>query len=301
MVAACFIGSGCAHQPPSFDMKARRTCLVLSAGGTRGVAELGAVAAIREARLPIACVVGSSVGALVGGLYASAPEQDTTLRFRRLTQAYLDETEREARVRGIETGLVLATLAATLSGGWLMPATAAVGGYFLGAATVSQADRARMEQMLRVELAGARIETLPVPFATLHHERVGQGLSLVIDRSGDLAQAVGASIANPFVFEDVDVTRAQKIDPGSDRVAATPVEDACRLFPDANLLVVNVSGSPAFFGAAMRCPLREMMVNVDAPPPEALFQGGDAFDRAWNAGHDAVTVALSASGRVLMR
>ena len=115
---------------------------------------------------------------------------------------------------------------------------------------------------------------------------------MVVDRSGDLAQAVGASIANPFVFDDVDVTHAPKIDPGSDRVAATPVEDACRLFPDANLLVVNISGAPAFTSSSMRCPVREVMIDVAAPSPEAFLQGGDVFDRAWTVGHDAVTAAL---------
>ncbi len=290
---AAGIGTGCAHRPVRFDPTARRTCLVLSAGGTRGVAELGALAAIREARLPISCVIGTSVGALVGSLYASAPGQDTTTRFRHLARTYLDETERDARARGIGTSAVLAAVAATLSGGILVPATAAFGGYLLGAATTSRADRARLEIALRTELEGAHIETLPVPFATLHHERADQGLVLVIDRSGDLAQAVGASIANPFVFEDVDVTYAQKLDPGSDRVAATPVQDACHLFPDANLLVVNVSGTRAFYDRAMTCPLREVMIDVEAPTPEAFFLGGETFNRAWTAGHDATVAALN--------
>lgn len=282
----------CAHAP-RFDTKARRTCLVLSAGGTKGVAELGALAAVTEAHVPISCVVGTSVGALVGGLYASAPDQDTTLRFRHLVETYRRETEVEAVGRGVATGVFLAALAATLSGELAPTATAAVGGYLLGAATTSTADRARMERALRLELASARIESLPVPFATLHHERTGTGLSLVVDRSGDLAEAVGASIANPFVFDDVDVKSARAIDPGGDRVAATPVQEACRLFPDANLLVINISGAPAFYDAAMRCPIRETTIEVEAPAPEAFFTGGPAFDRAWRAGYDATRTALA--------
>ncbi|MES1158104.1 MAG: patatin-like phospholipase family protein [Haliangium ochraceum] len=302
LVVPCFAfafafasASGCAssRRPAAFQPSARRTCLVLSAGGTRGVAHLGAVSAVREAGLPIACVVGTSVGALVGSLYASAPHLDTTERFRRLARAYLEETEREAHQRGRQTGIALAAVAATLSGGILVPATAAFGGYVLGAATTTRADRSRLERTLRTELAGVRIEALPIAFATLHHERAGQGLVPVVDRAGDLAQAVGSSIANPFVFEDVDVTVAPRIDPGSDRVAATPVEDACRLFPDANLLVVNISGTPAFFSAAMRCPTYEIVIDVPAPPPQAFFQGGPAFDRAWRAGHQKVAAVLA--------
>lgn len=284
---------GCAHHPARFDPRARRTCLVLSSGGTRGVAELGALHAVRQAGIPISCVVGTSVGALVGALYASAPEQDTTLRFQRLAGAYVAETEREAEARGTGAGLALAAVAAAFSGGILAPATAAVGGYLLGAATVTRADRGRLERVLAAELGGARIETLPIPYATLHHERAGQGLRLVVDRAGDLAQAVGASVANPFVFEDVDVTHAAALDPGSDRIAATPVEDACRLFPDANLLVVNVSGTAAIHDAAMVCPTREVMIDLPAPPPEAVFGGGPAFDQAWKSGYDAVNAALA--------
>lgn len=284
---------GCAHAPPRFDLRARRTCLVLSSGGTRGVAELGAVAALRQANVPIDCVVGTSVGALVGALYASAPDQDTTARFKRLTSAYVAETEREAASRGVGAGLALAAVASVFSGGMLVPATAAVGGYLLGAATTTRADRARFEQVLRAELGGARIETLPKPFATMHHERAGEGLRLVIDRSGDLAQAVGGSIANPFVFQDVDVASAPALDPGSDRLAATPVEDACRLFPDSNLLVVNVSGTPAVRGDSASCPMREVLIETPALPPDAILGAeSSAFGTSWRAGFDALAKAL---------
>jgi len=285
---------GCAHSPPRFDPTARRTCLVLSAGGTRGVAHLGALAAVREARLPVSCVVGSSVGALIGGLYASAPEQDTTERFRRVTRSYLAVTEEAAETRGLKAGILLATVAATLAGGILAPATAALGGFVLGAVTASRADLSRFEDVLRVEVGGVAIERLPIAFAALHHEREGQGLSLVVDRTGDLAAAVAASIANPFVFDDVDVVRAAKIDPGGDRVAATPVQDACRLFPDANLLVINLQRSPAFHDAQMKCPLREVMVDVRDLPPEALFTDQAAFEGAWQVGHDTLAAALGA-------
>lgn len=44
--------------------------LVLSGGGTRGWAHLGAIKAIREAKIPIDIIGGTSVGAMVAGLYA---------------------------------------------------------------------------------------------------------------------------------------------------------------------------------------------------------------------------------------
>ncbi len=45
--------------------------LVLSGGGARGVAHLGVIRALEEAQIPIDYVCGTSMGAIVGGLYAS--------------------------------------------------------------------------------------------------------------------------------------------------------------------------------------------------------------------------------------
>ncbi len=47
-----------------------RVAVVLSSGGSRGLAHLGVLAALEELRVPVDLVVGSEWGALVGGLYA---------------------------------------------------------------------------------------------------------------------------------------------------------------------------------------------------------------------------------------
>ena len=72
------------HGLDALQHPARENCLVLSAGGPAGVAHLGAIEALREARVPITCVVGTSMGAVVGALYASSPQADTTARFEHL-------------------------------------------------------------------------------------------------------------------------------------------------------------------------------------------------------------------------
>mgnify|MGYP003300154807 CR=1 FL=1 len=45
--------------------------LVLSGGGAKGVAHIGAIKALEEAGIPIDYITGTSAGAIVGGLYAS--------------------------------------------------------------------------------------------------------------------------------------------------------------------------------------------------------------------------------------
>jgi NTE family protein len=59
--------------------------LVLSGGGTRGWAHLGVIKALREKKIPIDMIGGTSVGAIVAGCYAVQENYlDTKNRFQRL-------------------------------------------------------------------------------------------------------------------------------------------------------------------------------------------------------------------------
>src|SRR5688572_21028356 len=55
--------------PPALERP--RTCLVLSGGGARGVAHIGVLKVLEELRVPIDCLVGTSMGAIIGGAWAS--------------------------------------------------------------------------------------------------------------------------------------------------------------------------------------------------------------------------------------
>src|SRR6476646_1321254 len=48
-----------------------KSCLVLSGGGARGVAHVGVLKALETLRIPIDCIAGTSMGAVIGGAYAS--------------------------------------------------------------------------------------------------------------------------------------------------------------------------------------------------------------------------------------
>lgn len=301
VIAAVLAGS-CAHGPAKFDPAARRTCLVLSVGGPRGVAHLGAIAAAREAGVKVDCVVGNSMGALVGALYASAPGEDTEARFRRFADAYVAETKRDVAENGAigaTLGGVLGAVVGAVAGeehgreaaaaGAMLGATA---GAALGMKETAVMDRDRLVHVMDGLLGGARIERLPVAYATTFQQRSGDGLTVVVARAGNLADAVGKSIANPFIFANLDVVAAGQVDPGADRASMTPVDEACRLFPDANLLAINVTDQPAFYRAEMRCPLREVHVDPGSLDAEAVFLLKDDFARAVRAGHDATAKAL---------
>lgn len=48
-----------------------RVCLVLSGGGARGAAHIGVLKVLEQYRVPVDCIVGTSMGALVGAAYAT--------------------------------------------------------------------------------------------------------------------------------------------------------------------------------------------------------------------------------------
>ncbi len=56
---------------PAAGAKRPKICLVLSGGGARGAAHVGVIKVLEEYRVPIDCIAGTSMGALVGGAYAS--------------------------------------------------------------------------------------------------------------------------------------------------------------------------------------------------------------------------------------
>jgi NTE family protein len=302
-VIVALLFASCAHRPPQFDPAARRTCLVLSVGGPRGVAHLGAIAAVRQAGIHVDCVVGNSMGSLVGGLYAAAPAQDTEALFRRFAATYVAETKAEAVKNGAIGaalgGVVGAAIGAALGGKDGAKAAAAAGavlgaggGFALGAGETDKLDRDRLVRVMNQLLGGARIEALPIAYATTFQQRSDNGLTLVVARQGNLADAVGKSIANPFIFSNLDVVKQGAVDPGADRASMTPVDEACRLFPGSNLLAINVTDEPAFFRADMSCPLREVHVDPGPLDAEAVFRLQDDFTRAVKAGQDATALAL---------
>ncbi len=55
--------------------------LILSGGGYRGIAHIGAIRAMEEAGLTPDCIAGTSAGAVVGALYASGLSTDEMLDF----------------------------------------------------------------------------------------------------------------------------------------------------------------------------------------------------------------------------
>jgi len=72
------------------EVPRQKVGLVLSGGGARGGAHIGVLLALRDLRIPIDYIAGTSMGSVVGGLYATG-----------LTEAELDEIVRETDWQGV--------------------------------------------------------------------------------------------------------------------------------------------------------------------------------------------------------
>jgi predicted acylesterase/phospholipase RssA len=273
--------SAAAPSPPPAP---KPTCLVLSVGGAAGVAHLGAIEALRANRIEINCVVGNSMGALVGALHAANPSADTTTEFRLFLSKYIAASKGEATARATGVGALGLVL--------LGPLGALFGGA-IGAGSVERLDHDRLIAVLDEHLAHAQIETLPVPFATSFVEPRDQKVAFVEARTGNVAAAVGASVANPFIFRQIDVRAGGPIDPGLDRVSAVPIEQACSTFPEHRMLAVNVMPEPAFVSTRMRCDAFEVTVSAPEVAPEAVLGDPARFDEVVAVGRKAMEAWLA--------
>ncbi len=72
---------------PNPNAKEKTLSLVLGSGGARGLAHIGAIQAIEEAGWTIESIAGSSMGALVGGMYAAGKLDVYTEWVKKLQQS----------------------------------------------------------------------------------------------------------------------------------------------------------------------------------------------------------------------
>lgn len=69
IMVCCVLNSALAQ--PAFNVERERVGLVLSGGAARGLAHIGVLKALEEQGITIDAIAGTSMGAVVGGLYAA--------------------------------------------------------------------------------------------------------------------------------------------------------------------------------------------------------------------------------------
>jgi len=176
--------------------KRPRVGLVLAGGGARGGAHVGVLKVLEEMRIPIDCIAGTSMGALVGGGYASG----------------MSASEIETFVKGVDWKAVVGGVGnrpletpeqkrfdasagsfdVGLKGGKIIPPSGLIA-------------TSRIEDLLRTYVARGRLvedfNKLPIPFRAVATDLL-TGNMVVIDH-GDIAMAMRASMAVPGAFAPV--------------------------------------------------------------------------------------------------
>jgi NTE family protein len=169
---------------------APRTALVLSGGGAKGIAHIGVLVALDSLGIRPGLIVGTSMGAVVGALYASGytgRELDSLARVTPLAALFRTYQPLAPRSLGILQPLVV----------WEQGTR----GFALQSASVVEAEANALVSaaMLRGDLlARGDFDSLPIPFRAVATDLATR--EVVVLRSGDLAQAVRASAAVPLLF-----------------------------------------------------------------------------------------------------
>jgi NTE family protein len=221
-------GSG---PPPARAPHRPRIGLVLSGGGARGIAHVGVLRMLEKLRIPIDAIAGTSMGAVVGGLYSSglsARQIEAIVRSMNWQEAFRDQPPREdltlRRKEEDENFLVKFPLGFR-SGRLVLPEGLIEG-------------QGLTEMLRRLTLPVARItnfDDLPTAFRAVATD-LETGREVVIG-SGDLTSAMRASLSAPGVFAPTERGGRLLVDGGiSDNV---PVDVAREMGVDV-LIVVDV-------------------------------------------------------------
>ena len=235
-----------------------RIGLVLGGGGAKGAAHVGVLRVLDELRIPIDCVAGTSMGALVGATFAAGAAPAEVER-EMLAINWAETVGGQGRRDRMPIGRKLAGITYTNSlefgigkGRLLMP----------GGLLSTQ----RIEQALRSLVSKAQFvrdfDDLPIPFRAVATDMLA-GEMVVLD-SGDLAVAMRASMAAPGVFSPVVIDGKVLSDGGLMR--NLPVDIARELCADVVIAVWMSSPSPEMdqLASALTLIERSLSVSIDA-------------------------------------
>lgn len=192
----------------SADEPTPRIGLVLSGGGARGAAHVGVLQALKEMHIPIHAVAGTSMGAIVGGLYASGIEpEDLEALVGDIDwqDAFSDRSARTTRTfrrRQDDLGYLI-KFDVGFNGGEIQLPKGLIQGQKLGLIL--------REQTLPVSHIN-NFDDLPTPYRAVAAD-LADGASVVLE-SGDLVAAMRASMAAPGVFAPVEVDGRILVDGG---------------------------------------------------------------------------------------
>jgi NTE family protein len=198
--------------PPSVlaeeDVGGPKIGLVLSGGGARGGAHVGVLKALEELGIQVDYIAGTSMGAIIGGLYASgytADEIELVLIETDWKTALTDapaRRDRTMRKKELEAQFLIPYRLGFNKGKIQLP---------LGAIEGQHLDQIFQELFLPA-IGIQDFDLLPIPFRAVATDLV-TGEAVVLS-SGSLADVVRASMSIPAVFAPVKIDGRLLVDGG---------------------------------------------------------------------------------------
>jgi NTE family protein len=214
-----------------------RLALALSGGGGRGFAHIGVIKALHEADIPIDGIAGTSIGAVIGGLYAagySVQELEDLATSYSWEEIFLDTPTRKTlplSSKGAESNSLLELQ--FVNNKPRIP-SALSAGQRLSNLLLDKVNRAPYCNLYD-------FSAFPVDFAAVSVDLyTGER---VLFRRGDLSEALLSSMALPLLISPVQVNDHLLIDGG---VAENIPVRAARLTGDV-VLAVDVTMPPRFY------------------------------------------------------
>lgn len=213
-----------------------RVSLVLSGGGARGLAHIGVLRVLEQLRVPVDCVVGTSMGALVGGAFAAGVRpgaMQDVLQGTDINSLFVDLPPRSQIPQRVKRDdyKPLFEITFGLNGREVQLPQGASAGY-------------KFELFLRelvgpgASVADVSFDDLPTPYRAVATD-LETGAMKVFDR-GDLPKVMRASMSLPAIVAPIEIDGRTYVDGGL--VRNLPVDIGRSMCGDV-IIAVNL-GTP---------------------------------------------------------
>jgi NTE family protein len=270
------LASCASTQGPSLPETMRpKIALVLGGGAARGFAHVGVIRALEQEKIPIDLIVGTSVGSLIGAIYASD-----------MNSFDLEWTAFSLEKDSIFDYAFLST--------------------FTGMGPV-KGDK--LEEFVKSKIPAANIEDLKLPFAAVATD-LNRGTRVVIDR-GPVARAVRASSAIPGVFnpvshqdkllvdggviDNIPISVAREM--GADLVIAVDISENVTNFTITNLIDVVIQSVNIMFRENVKHQIKDADVLITPAVGNVAMLDFTQKKQCMQAGIEAAQKAVPEIGK----
>ncbi len=247
-----------------------KIALVLGGGAARGFAHVGVIRALEQEKIPINMIIGTSVGSLIGAIYAND----------------LNSFELEWTAFTLEKD--------SLFDYGILNAFTGMG----------MAKGERLEEFVRTKIATTNIENMKLPFTAVATD-LNRGTRVVLNR-GSVAKAVHASSAIPGVFAPVDYQGRLLVDggvldnipidvareEGADIVIAVDISENIVNYNITNLVDVMLQAVNIMFDENVKYKKKEADVLIAPAVGNVAMLDFSQKKRCMQAGIDATQIAM---------